>query len=232
MNINNLLKLIIYVLTHVCFLESPTEVSLTPLGKPEDIKCDGKCGGSYLWKRHGFAIILPPDCADGTVNATIQAYLPISIKEHPFVSAVFGMATNVEEFKKPITLRFPHCVNVKSEDDKEKLSFLVLHNDSYKFKKGYFEIGESVGSIELTNFCKVCIFGYIISPFSSCFDSTICLVVSGLKCIIESLEKIKGEIDKRCLDLLILPKSHTEIRDWHGTYCIIWDVPTYLQVSS
>ena len=205
---------------------------MIPVGKPEDIECDGKYGGSYLWKRHNFAIVLPPNCADGTVNVTIEAYLPASTQEHPIVSAVFGITASIEDFKKPVTLRFPHCVNVKSEDDKEKLSFLLLHNYSYQFKKGYFEIGESVGSIELTNFCKVCIFGYTISPFSSCFDSTIFLVVSGLKCIIESLEKIKGEIDKSCLDLLILPKSHTELRDWHGIYCIIWDIPTYLQVNS
>ena len=220
----------------MCLLESSTEVSFIPVGNSEDIECDGKRGGSYLWKRHDFAIILPPDCADGTVNVTVQAYLPISTKEHPIVSAVFEITTNIEKFKKPVTLRFPHCVNVRSEDDKEKLSFLLLHNDSsYKFKKGCFEIGESMGSTELTNFCKVCIFGYTISPFSSCLDSTICLVVSGLKCLIESLENIEGEpekIDKSCLDLLILPKSHTEIGDWHGTYCIVWDVPTYLQVYS
>ena len=205
---------------------------MIPVGKSKDIECDGKSGGSYLWKRHGFAIILPPKCADGTVNVTIQAYLPVSTQEHPVVSAVFDITTNIMEFKKPVTLRFPHCVNVKSKDDKEKLSFLLLYNDSYKFERGSFEIGETVGSTELTKFCKVCIFGYTMSPFSSCFASTTFLVVTGLKFIIESLEKITEEIDKSCLDLLILPKSHTEIRDWYGTYCIIWDIPTYLQVNS
>ena len=219
----------------MCFLESSTEVSLIPVGKSEDIKCDGKCGGSYLWKRHGFALMLPPDCANGAVNVTVQAYLPISTQEHPIVSAVFDITANIKEFEKPVTLRLPHCVNVKSEDDKEMLSFLLLYNDSPTFKKGSFEIGESVGSIELTNFCKVCIFGYTISPISSCFGSTTALAVSGLKCTIYTSENIKGEqekVNKSCLDLLILPESHTEIRDWHGTYCIIWDIPTYLQVYS
>ena len=208
---------------------------MIPVGKPEDIECDGKYGGSYLWKRHDFAIVLPPDCADGTINVTIQAYLPASTQEHPIVSAVFGITTSINEFKKPVTVRFPHCVNVKSEDDKEKLSFLLLSNDSCIFKKGYFEIGESKGSIELTNFFKICIFGYAVSPFSSHFNSSTFLAVSGLKCTIDTSEYIKGEqekIDKSCLDLLILPKSHTEIKDWHGTYCIIWDIPTYLQVNS
>ena len=171
--------------------------------------------------------MLPPGCADGTVNVTIKAYLPTSTQEHPIVSAVFGITTNINNFKKPITLRFPHCVTVKSEKDKEKLRFLLLHHDTYRFNDGYFEVGESVGSIELNNFCKVCIFG-------ACFASIISMV-SPSNFTIESSENIRGEqgkIDKNCLDLLILPKSHIEIRDWHGTYCIIWDIPTYLPVRA
>ena len=179
--------------------------------------------------------MLPPDCANGTVNVTIQAYLPISTQEHPIVSAVFGITANIKQLEKPITLRLPHCVNVKSEDDKKMLSFLLLYTDSHTFEKGCFEIGESVGSIDLTNFCKVCIFGYTVSPLSECFGSATFLTVSSLKCTIDTTEIIKGEqekIDKSCLDLLILPESHTEKKDWHGTYCIIWDIPTYLQVNS
>ena len=170
---------------------------------------------------------MPPGCADGTVNFTIKAYLPTSTQEHPIVSAVFGISADIKDFKKPITLRFPHCVTVKSEKDKENLRFLLLHNDTYKFMNGHFEVGESMGSIELHNFCKVCILG--------CFFPFISWVISPSSIAIESSESIseeEEEINKSCLDLLILPKSHTEIRDWHGTYCIIWDIPTYLQVHT
>ena len=203
-------------------------MSLIPVGKSENIECDGKIGGLYLWKRHGFAMILPPGCADGTVDITIQAYLSTSTREHPIVSAVFDITASIEEFKKPVSLKLPHCVNVRSEEDKEKLNFLLLHNDTYNFINGNFEVGESVGSIELTKFCKVCIFYGLASCIS------LYLIVSGLKFIIKSPENIKEEekIDKGCLDILILPESYTEKRNWYGMYCITWNIPTFLQVNS
>ena len=206
----------------------PTEVSFIPVGKPEQLQCDGKNGGSYLWKKHGFAIILPPGCADGTVNVTIEAYFPASTKEHQIVSAVFGITASIPEFIKPVTLRFPHCVNVKSEEDKKKLRFLLLHDNSYKFKNGCFEVGEAIGSVELTKFCKVCMYD-CFAPFDEPLE------VSDSMCIMQPSENVKGEekkIDKSCLDLLILPKSHNKIRDWHGIYCIIWNNPTHLLVNS
>ena len=207
--------------------EPPTKVCLIPVGKPEILQCDGKYGGSYLWKKHDFEIFLPLNCADGTVNVTVEAFLPSSTQEHPFVSAVFGITAT--EFKKPITLHLPHCVNFKSEEDKEKLSFLLVHKDSYEFTNEYVEIGESVVSLELSNLSKVYI-GVCFTSFTPIF-----LAVSGSQHMIKSSGDIKGKqekIEKSCLDVLILPKSHTETRHWHGTYCIIWDIPTYFQVNS
>ena len=143
---------------------------------------------------------------------------------------MFGISADIKDFKKPITLCFPHCVTVKSEKDKENLRFLLLHNDTYKFMNGHFEVGESMGSIELHNFCKVCIFcgffRFFIPLIVPCSNDTIAIESS------ENISEEQEEINKSCLDLLILPKSHTEIRDWHGTYCIIWDIPTYLQVHT
>ena len=134
------------------------------------IQCDGRKGGSYLWKGHDFEITLPPDCADGTVNITIRAYLPSSTQEHCLASAVFkiDITTDVEQFKKPIistyveqlekpitlSLRFPHWVNIKSDTDKEKLRFLLFQG-LFSFKctrtlqKGSFKVGESLGSISI-----------------------------------------------------------------------------------
>ena len=201
---------------------------MIPVGKSVEQNCDGKRGGSYLWKTHGFAMMLPPDCADGTVNVSIEAYLPSSTKEHPFVSAVFGINASIENFKKTVTLRFPHCVRIKSKRDKEKLSILHLHNNSFQPKSECFEVGESVISIKLTNLCKV----YIGGCFAS--FSPISLVAPDLKLDIDLKlpENRQEKIDKSCLDILVLPKSHTEKRDWLGTYSIIWDIPTYLQVNS
>ena len=200
---------------------------MIPVGKSLEQKCDGESGGSYLWKTHGFAIMLPPDCADGTVNVGIQAYLPSSTREHPFVSAVFGISANVQNFKKSVTLRFPHCARVKSETDKEKLGILRLHDNSFQLTSECFEVGESVLSIKLTNLCKV----YIGGCFAS--FSPISLVAPGLKLDIDLKlgENKQEKIDKSCLDILTLPKSHTEICDWLGTYSIIWNIPTYLHVN-
>ena len=174
-------------------------------------------------------MMLPPGCADGTVNVSIQACLPSSTQEHPFVSAVFEITADTPNFKKPVTLRFPHCVNVKSKEDKEKLNFLLVRDGSYKLTSEYCEVTESVMSIKLTNLCKV----YIGGCFASLSPISLSLVVPGSKLEINprSPGNEQGNFNKSCLDILILPKSHTEKGDWLGTYCIVWDIPTYLQVN-
>ena len=217
---------------------------LVPVGDSAEIKCDGKCGGSYLWEGHDFAIILPPSCADGTVAVTLRAYLPSSTHKHSFVSAVFDIITNIKKFKKPITVCFPHCINIRSKEDKEKLQFIILHNDSYEFKDGYFEIGKSYGSIELTKFSSLGIFAntlynytiisplsYITSLFSSSQSQNITLTLSNMEDGHSNIVSANAEISNRkYLELLILPKSHTEISNWNGTYCIAQNIETYKQV--
>ena len=178
---------------------------------------------------------MPPGCADETVTVTLEAYLPSSTQEHCILSAVFDVTTSVETLKKPVTLHIPHCVNIKSEEDKERLRFLILHKDSHEFKKGYFKIGKSFGSVELDKFSKA----MIVDIFSPCLDQVYFFVTSFLKAStdVKLKEEYTGEasvkeISKRYLDLLILPKSAKEICEtWHGKYCIIQDIPTYWQVS-
>lgn len=216
---------------------------LVPVGDSAKLECDGKSGGSYHWKGHNFALIFPPDCADETVTVTLTTYLPSSALQHGFVSAVFGITTNIKKFKKAITIRFPHCVNIRSKRDKENLQFIILHNDSYGFRNGYFEIGETYGSIELTSFCKLGIHegicSYIISSLSS-FTSR--LYTSGLSqsqnatvslsngCSnVTSSDEAKSN-NRKYLELLILPKSHNEVSNWNGTYCIVQDIDTFVQV--
>ena len=214
---------------------------LIAIGHSEKVDCDGEYGGSYQWKGHDFTMMLPPGCADETVTITLQAYLPSSTQEHGLLSAVFDVTTSIETFKKPVTVTIPHCVNIKSEEDKERLYFLILHKHSHEFKKGYFEIGKLFGSVELTKFSKFAIFDYLLLPFSSCLAPLASFIMPGLtesqavidvnsKLVHKSGTNVK-KIDERYLDLLILPKSHSEMSNWHGTYCIIQNIPTYWQVN-
>ena len=120
---------------------SPTaKVFLFSVGQSAKVQCDGKHGGSYLWKDHDFKIILPPGCTDETITMTLEAYLPSSTQKNSLVSAVFNAHTNVRTFKKLVTICFPHCAVIKSEEDKENLFFLILHNESYEFKKAALKI--------------------------------------------------------------------------------------------
>ena len=218
---------------------------MIPVGN-SDIQCDGKRGGSYLWKGHNFGITLPPDCADETVKITLMAHLPGSTQDHCLASAVFEITTNVKQFKKPITLSFPHWINIKSETDKEKLQFLVFQSRSsygisYKLLKGSFEVGESLGSIEvseavlLISICKnfaAARFTFseaesfhtdqILKSFRTGFNTPQALVNF-------EEDKATGEaIENKYLDLLVLPADDHDEK-W-GMYCIALDNPTYLQV--
>ena len=218
---------------------------LIPVGDSK-VQCDGQRGGSYQWLGHDFGITLPPDCADGTVTITLKAYLPSSTQNHCLASAVFGITTNVKQFKKPISLSFPHWIDIKSETDKERLHFLVFkrrdsYGISYDYLKGSFEVKKSLGSIEvlevvlLISICKktaaasftfldpVFHIDRILKPYRTGFETPEALVNF-------EADRATGEaIKNKYLDLLILPaESHDE--KW-GMYCIALDNPTYLQVQ-
>ena len=220
---------------------------MIPVGHSE-INCDGKIGGSYLWKGHDFGITLPPDCADGTVNITLEAYLPSSTQIHCLASAVFEITTNVKKFEKPVTLTFPHWVNIKSDTDKEKLCFLVFqsypyYRMSYEIQEGSFQVGESLASIEISDVRLICIYKkFAAARFAFTKDEYFQFhtdqIVRSFKTdfmtqAIVNLEEgytteSTGETtENKYLDLLVLPEGHDE--KW-GIYCIALDNPTYLQV--
>ena len=229
-----LCKCLCYCYKCVSFTAMPptAKVFLFSVGQSAKVQCDGKHGGSYLWKEHDFKIILPPGCTDETITMTLEAYLPSSTQKNSLVSAVFNAHTNVRAFKKPVTICFPHCAVIKSEEDKENLFFLILHNESYEFKKGCFE--NSFGSIELTEFSKLSI-SYLTSSFSICPTPLTTPFTSQGKQFIEISANLEQEpnpesISKRYLDLLILPQCYNEMHHWHGSYCIIPNISTFLQV--
>ena len=227
------------------FSATAFKIILIPIGDSKISSCDGKNGGSYIWKGHDFEITLPPDCADGAVNITLKAYLPSSTQKHCLASVVFEITTDVKQFKKPLTLSFPHWVNIKSETDKEKLCFLVFQRLSFgDFQKGSFVVGESFGSIKVSEVCLICIckkfaaarfiftkheyFQFhtdqILSSFGPDFVTQQPLVNLEEGYTTEASGKAT---ENKYLDLLVLPDGHDE--KW-GIYCIALDNPTYLQV--
>ena len=220
---------------------------MIPVGHSE-INCDGKIGGSYLWKGHDFGIMLPPDCADGAVNITLEAYLPSSTQKHCLASAVFEISTNVKQFKKPITLTFPHWVNIKSDTDKEKLCFLVFqsypyYTISYEIQKGSFQVGESLGSIEVSDVRLICICkkfaaAHFTFTKNEYFQFHTDQILRSYQTDFVTRELVNFEegytteaagetTENKYLDLLVLPEGHDE--KW-GIYCIALDNPTHLQV--
>ena len=219
-----------------------TQIILVPIGHKEEIKCDGKYGGSYHWKGHDFKIKLPPDCSDEIVTFTLESYLPNVTQEHRLVSAVFDITSNVNKFKKPVTISFPHWVHVKSTST-NNFHFLVCHNNSYEMMKGCFEGEKSLGSIKLSKPCLLCICkGLITAGFSyvkSCFQLHTHQITTSIQsqsviAMPSSLEeKVTADTNsetpaiKQYLDVLIVP-AHPN-HNWR-IYCIAVDNPTYLQV--
>ena len=179
--------------------------------------------------------MLPPGCADETVTITLDAYLPSNTQKHSLLSAVFDITTNVETFKKPLTVHIPHCANIKSEEDKDRMYFLVMYENSHEFKKGCFEIGKSFGSVKLNKFGMVVILDGLLSAYLDPLSLFISSGVAQSQAVIDPNLKEKHrsganvKIKKKYLDLLILPKSHEE--NWFGKYCIIQDISTYWQVT-
>ena len=197
-------------------------MSLIPVGHSETIECDGKCGGSYLWKGHDFAIMLPPCCADEKVKITLQAYLPSATQAHCLVSAAFDINSSVKKFKKPIRVRFPHWVNIESEKDKESLHFLICHMDSCEVKTGYFEVGTSFGYIELLEFCPITIiFKRAIAQLKAFFYPA--TTPPHFPHMI--LSKMDDNISEKYADML-LSTVHQNAR----IYCITKNLPTCLEV--
>ena len=216
------------------------QVFLIPVEPSEKIQCSGKYGGSFLWKGHDFMITLPPDCADEMITIDIKAYLPPSTQESSFVSTVFDVTTNIKRFKKLVTIRFPHWINIKSEEDKENLHILIIHANSSEFMKGHFEVGESFGSVEVEHFCIFCAclgnFTTSLTRLTSAFSQfgyhqVAAITQQNVSSITPSNTGLSRQLsEKRYLDLLILPYHRKEEKEWNGMYFITLDCYTYLRV--
>lgn len=139
--------------------ESTTiNVCLIPMQSKAQITCDGTTGGTFQWKRHEFTLSLPPDCTNESVKLNMKAFLSnnLQVCEGVYiVSAVFNISASIKKLEKPAVLSFPHCIDIKTKSDIEKMKFYVQHENSFEIISGNFQIASSLGSVELTEFSKI-----------------------------------------------------------------------------
>jgi len=131
----------------------------TQVDRPCHVTCSGQLGGTFHWEDHGLKLRFPAKCSIEDINITIIAYLPIKSSNLPglqFASAVFQFKTNVNTFKEYITLRMPHYIKIKSQNDCSRMRFVIENDDkNIELKHGDFAIGKPYGTLKIKKFCKI-----------------------------------------------------------------------------
>ena len=132
--------------------------NLVPIGGPVQISCDGQTGRYFVWREHGLQLYLPANCAHRRVVVTMNSYVPhrsqLNSKVH-IVSSIYYLQTNIKQFSTAVTLHLQHCVKLKTEEDCQKMYYIIHDNDNTTTANGQFHIGHSYGTIEMTSFCYV-----------------------------------------------------------------------------
>ena len=104
-----------------------------------------------MWKDYGFKAYLPASSSQPLVETAVSSCLPFNSQLHPgvhIVSSIYHLQANVKRFDAAVTLQLQHCVNLKSEDDCQKM-FIVIQQDSVTTcVDGNFNIGDPCGTIE------------------------------------------------------------------------------------
>ena len=127
-------------------------------------------GGKFHSYEHGVTVAIPSGAIPSGMKAkmTFAATLNASVKlsDNAILgSAMIWICLNVA-LQKPILLKVPHCVNVKSKANSKKLRFVktIFHptnnepvNTMKVIKGGDFPVGESYGIIEIDHCCYYCI---------------------------------------------------------------------------
>ena len=232
------------------------EIHMIPVGSSAKLKYSGTDGGTFHWKPHDLTLTLPSGCADETVIIEMTASVPD--KSDLFVSAVFDIGCNVKKFRKPVTVSFPHCVRIKSFGNKSRMHFFTHNLGMVTFLKGKFEVGSSLGSIEVTELSTLGIIfanrledlllkatqGTEKNNFSvfvalqAMTNFSVCKPLM-YKSTLHFGEPIEDYLKchpirpypKRYYDVLLLPTCrHQEIK-WIGYYCIVPFGKSYLTVK-
>ena len=135
-------------------------VYTTPIDGPCEIHCNGETGGIYYLHNHELKLYFPPKCSKQNIKIVIHVYLSDKnpIKQGlQIASAVFKFQSNVKIFDKAVTLRIPHYIKIKSDQDKQNMCFVVQrgNNEPDIRRDGHFPIKKSHGSLKITQFCKI-----------------------------------------------------------------------------
>ena len=129
---------------------------------PCEIHCNGETGGIYYLRNHGLKLYFPPKCSQQNIEIVIHIYLSDKSPIKPglqIASAVFKFRSNIKLFDKAVTLTIPHYIKIKSDEDKQKMCFVIQrgNNEPVIRRDGHFPVKKSYGSLKMTQFCKVVI---------------------------------------------------------------------------
>ena len=174
------------------------------------------------------------------------------------VSAVFNVTANVKKLDKPATLTFPHCVDIKTQNDIDKLRFYVQHENCFEVIDGNFEIASALGSVELLEFSNIFIvfFQYVKNLFYEIVTKTLGYSsgneesISAMRDRAHSQEgsSFQPSDSKPCkeqaktdhhpdpsnfnyIEILYLPENRERYDDWNACYCITHSIPTFREVE-
>ena len=133
---------------------------MTPIDGPCEINCNGELGGIYYLHNHELKLYFPPKCSKQSIKIVIHVYLSDKnpIKQGLQIgSAVFKFQSNVKVFDKAVTLRIPHYIKIKSDQDMQNMCFIVQrgNNEPDIRRDGHFPIKKSHGSLKIMQFCKI-----------------------------------------------------------------------------
>ena len=141
---------------------------------PCEIHCsNGETGGIYYLRNHGLKLYFPPKCSQKNIEIVIHVYLSDKSPIKPglqIASAVFKFQSNIKLFDKAVTLTIPHYIKIKSDEDKQKMCFVIQrgNNEPVIRRDGHFPVKKSYGSLKITQFCKMVIgFGESKLPLGS-----------------------------------------------------------------
>jgi len=128
------------------------------IGGPFQISFNGQTGRYFAWRDYGLQLFFPPNCSHGRILVTMSSYIPFKNQIGPkihVVSSIYYVRTNVKHFDNAVTLHLQHCVKLKTEEDCQKLHFIIIRKNGQIRADGKFNIGHSYGTIEVTNFCYI-----------------------------------------------------------------------------
>lgn len=124
-------------------------------------------GGVFYSSKHDVTVIIPEGAiksglkAELQFGATLFASVEFSKNMIP-VSDIIWLCLNVT-LQKPVQVQIPHCVNIKSKVQANKLQFVKVAHLSIDgglmkpVNGGKFPIGKVHGFIEIDHFCYYCI---------------------------------------------------------------------------